>query len=637
MFAQAHNRINQNYLLFKKIFFNFFTIFILMIVKTSLSWGFSVSQTEKYLKIAQDKKIWLNPQWIKLGHYEKTFFGQYRSAFYQGFFLNEQGDQSPEQELLTTVQALYSESELLSQKLKRHPQCHYGARAKWLNQILNVSTDDILPCQERVDWKNKLKVSEVSIIFAASDFGNTSSSFGHTFLKLINPENKNNKDLIDYGMDYSAQTDSSANFLYAIKGLMGMYNGRFAMLPYHQKIRDYINLDGRDIWEYQLNFTPAEVDFLIDHLLEMENARAPYYFFSDNCSYQILKTLEVIRPEINLADSFKYFVIPIDTIKKIKNQTNWISDIKYKKSLKTDYLQSYSGLGFLQKKALDVAVEKLNVPSDFEFSPKETAEVYETATKYFSVKAYRTAKDFDDEKYKLSSERAMLGAVTIESEIKNTQPPHESHDSSAIYLQSGLIKNNFSDEKYYSFKFRNALHDIEQLDFGTVPFSQNEMASLELKYFEVNQNIKLDQLTLLNLINLNPVTQLDKNFSWKFKAAILDQWQTDIEASGGMSFDSYFFSTSMLAYFMTGRSWFDNDQNLQGMGPEIFYIFRPRDKIGWSVSANYFLMNKNHDYLRLKSKVDFSLNKKFDLQISAENSFFENYKYQLGLVYNFLM
>ncbi len=628
MYAQEHSL---------KISFKKLLVTILIIGKTSLTWGFSVSSVEKYTQIAKEKQLWQNPQWIKLGHYEKNILGNYSSAFHQGLFLSEKGDVSPESEILTTIQALYSESELLTQKLKRHPQCHYAARAKWLNQVLGVSADDILPCIERAEWKKKLNSKRVSIIFAASDLGNASSSFGHTFLKLINPENAQNKDLIDYGIDYSAETDASGSVLYALKGLAGFYPGRFAMLPYHQKIRDYINLDGRDIWEYNLNFTEPEVDFLIDHLLEMENAKAPYYFFSDNCSYQILKTLEVVRPNINLADSFKYFVIPIDTIKKIKNETDWIGDVKFKKSLKSDYLHSYSQLGSLQKKALDTAVEKLTIPPDFELSNLEKAQVYETATKFYAVKSYRTGKDSDEEQYKLSSERAVLGGVTSSTEIYKIQAPHESHDSSAIYLQSGLIKNSLNESKYDSFKFRNALHDIEQIDFGTVPFSQNEMATLELKYYENSKKIQFDQLTLLNLINLNPVTQLDKNFSWKVKAALQDAGRTDFEGSGGLSFDSFLFQSSRLATFLTVRSWYDSEINLQGAGPEILYVFRPFEKLGWSVSASYFLLNKNTDYLRLKSKLNLNLNKQFDFQFSTENSYFENSVYQVGLVYNLLM
>jgi hypothetical protein len=631
MYVQELNHLFKNKIYLKLL------LILFLIGKTSLAWGFSVSRVAQYQAIAKQKKLWSEPLWIKLGHYEKSILGHYTSAFTSGLFLDEKGFESPEKEIESTIQALYSESEVLSARLKRHPQCHYLARSKWLNQVLGVAAEDILPCEDRKIWKKNLNASQVAIIFAASDFGNASSSFGHTFLKLINIENQNHKDLIDYGVDYSAETGSSDGLLYAVKGIFGFYPGRFAMLPYHQKIRDYINLDGRDIWEYHLSFTSDEVEFLIDHLLEMENARAPYLFFNDNCSYQILKTLEVVRPNINLADTFNYFVIPIDTIKKVKSDTNWVSSVRFKKSLKSNYLESYSQLGSYQKKALDTAVEKLKISDDFELSKSEKAQVYETATKYYAVRSYRTGESSEDQQYALSTERAMLGMTHVSHPTFEQRPPEDSHGSSAIYLQRGYLKNDLAEQHYTSFKFRNALHDLEQIDFGTVPFSQNQMAVIELKYDHEKKEIKFDELTFLNLINLNPVTQLDKHFSWKVKASLKDEGETDFEGSGGLSFNSQLWMVSRTALFMTGRSWYDEHQFLQAAGPEILTVFRPMQQLGISLSASYLFTKDKNEYIRFKSKLNYNLNKEFDIQGGFENSYMKATDTYLSLVYNFLL
>jgi len=246
-----------------------FIFFIFILIKASHSWGFSISRTDQYVQQAKDQKLWQDPQWIKLGHYQTNLLGQISSPFKQGLFLDSQGAQSPEKELLTTIESFYSDAQLTTEQLGMHPQCYYLARSAWLQKKLNLDPQDILPCENRQQWKKNLNAQSVAIIFAASDLGNASSSFGHTFLKVINPNNAKNKELIDYGVDYSAQTDASEGLLYAVKGLVGVYPGRFAMMPFHQKIREYLNVDGRDIWEYHLNFTPDEVDFLISHLLEM--------------------------------------------------------------------------------------------------------------------------------------------------------------------------------------------------------------------------------------------------------------------------------------------------------------------------------------------------------------------------------
>lgn len=621
-------------------------VFILLSIqlKTPHAWGFSISSdTEKrrnnYIQQVLQKELWQDWQWIRLGHYEKTIWG-YKSNFRGQLFMDENGFDSPKNELFKTVNAFFTESSELTKQYGRHPQCQFLARRKWLASRIKIDPKDLLACEERIEWKAKLNTKAVSLIFAASDLGNPASSFGHTFLKMVNPENAKNKDLIDYGVNYAANADSSEGFFYAFKGLFGMYGGNFTMLPYHQKIREYINIEGRDIWEYPLHFSEQEVDFLVDHLLEMEKATAPYYFFTSNCSYHILKTLEVLREDLNLASKFTLFVIPIDTVKVLKRNSNLNSERIFKKSIKTDYLESYSQLGLLQKKALDEAVEKLVIPETYELDKKEKAEVYETAMKYMAIKSYRTGKDLDDQVYKLSSERAILGAVTEEKDTKTIQAPDLSHDSSAMYFGMGRLTdskvNNLPELNYYSFKFKGSFHDLEQPDFGAVHMSQTEMAGFDFRYYSETKKFVLHKLTVLNLINTNPVTQLDKNISWKVRAELFDQWSPEVEGGGGMSFDFHIFQATRLAYFMTGKYFKYLDQDKLAAGPEVLLMTRPTDNIGLSLGLTYFGVLKDQSYLRIISKLNWNVKPNYDMQFEVENLFNKQIDLQLRLVKNFL-
>lgn len=621
-------------------------IFLLSIqFKTPHAWGFSFSEAEKhkitYIQKAKDLKLWNDLTWIRLGHYEKSVFGNYKSPFKGPLFIDDTvGYKSPEKELLKTLDVFFSESKELTEKYKRHPQCQFLARRTWLAKQLDISKDDLLPCEERQAWKAQLNIKAVSLIFAASDLGNPSSSYGHTFLKLINPDNAKNKDLIDYGINYAAEANSGEGLFYVAKGMFGFYDGKFTMLPYHQKIREYINLEGRDIWEYPLNFTPEEVDFLVDHLLEMENAAAPYWFFTDNCSYHILKTLEVLRPELELAKHFTKFVIPIDTVKIVSRKSNLVKERIFKKSLKTDYLDSYSRLDFIQKKALEETVEQLAIPASYELTKKEKAEVYETGMKYMAIKAYRTGKDLDNEVYKLSSERATLGQVTTDMKIRIIQPPDESHDSSAVYLGAGLLtkseQNNLPQLSYYSFKLRGAFHDLEQTDFGAVHLSQTEMAGFDFRYYPEIKKTTLHKFTALDLINTNPVTQLDKNISWKLKATVLDQWAPDVEGGSGMSFDLNLGVAARISNFLTARSWQTDGLTHTAAGPEILFILRPTEKIGFSTSLTYFGVLKDEPFFRVKAKVNWNVAPNYDIQAEAENLVNHQTDFQLRALKNFI-
>ena len=213
-----------------------------MCLKAPTLWGFSLSRTEQYWQQAQEKKLSQSLAWLRLGHYQKTLGGHQRSLLQGNFFLSKDGATNPQEELRETIYSLFSDS-----KQSLHPQCHYLARRQWLVDNLSIDPQDLLPCTEQVNWKKQLNAQGVHLIFAAADLGSASSSFGHTFLKVVSGNNHGNKDLLNYGINYAAAASRSEGMLYAIKGIFGFYKGYFAMLPYHQKLREYVNLEGRDI------------------------------------------------------------------------------------------------------------------------------------------------------------------------------------------------------------------------------------------------------------------------------------------------------------------------------------------------------------------------------------------------------
>jgi len=532
---------------------------------------------------------------------------------------------------------LYSDSKSIK-NTKLHPQCYYRARARWLNQTLNVAFEDILACNDQTEWKKNLNVTSVAIIFAASDLGNASSSYGHTFLKFINPNNSKNRDLIDYGIDYAADADPNEGIFYALKGLVGKYLGRFTMLPYHQKIREYLNAEGRDIWEYHLNFSPAEVDFLIDHILEMENARAPYYFFDENCSYQILKTLEVVKPTVNISDDFGPFVIPIDTIKKITRYTDWVKEVRFKKSLKTDYLQSIQNLNLNQKKSLKTVIQTLELPNDKPFNKDEQAALLEAALKHFAVEGFKKNTDFDQQKYELSAKRASLGQTEVIQTKTTSEPPHLSHDSSAVYLSTKTFEDNQKNRTgFYNIKYRNAFHDLEQPDNGTVPFSHNEIFSVSLNYFQDLKKFEFDRFTILKLYNLNPSNFLDSNMAWKLNAGLLNNWNYDFEGSSGLSYDLQLNKKFRYSFFLTGRLWSVEKYSFSGLGPELLIVYRPTNSLGFSYSSTYYFINKSSDFIRHQAALNWNLYRQFDLQTSFEKSDSFGSIFSLSAVFNFLL
>ncbi|HEX7674745.1 MAG TPA: DUF4105 domain-containing protein [Bdellovibrio sp.] len=475
-----------------------------ILIAPHLAWGFSLARTEDYKKQALKQDLAHSAQWLRLGHYRKGVIRSYYSPIRGNFFISSEGAKDPQAELNATIDLLFSAD--------GKAQCRYLARTAWLKKVVNIATEDLIACPERDKWKADLGAKEVYLIFAASDLSSAASSFGHTFLRFHNPKNTGRLDLLDYGVNYAAVTGDDTGALYALKGLFGSYPGAYSMQPYHQKIREYTNLEGRDLWEYKMNLKPEEVEFMIDHLLEIEGGYAPYYFADENCSAQILELIEVAKPDLDLTSEFHDIVIPLDTVKVMDRK--WLLDgEKVRSSLQAEWHARYSHLNFSQRSALKEIIKdkSLNEPTYQSLNKKEKATSLEAALSYLALTEYREQKEKKDEKYQLSVARAQLGNITEPVKIPQPKSPLSSPDTSAVYWAYG------QDDKvdFYSFKWRRGFHDLLSDDSGLAPFSQLDFFSFDFRYRPTEQNLDLHQFTFLNIITTYPWTEFEHPLSWK--------------------------------------------------------------------------------------------------------------------------
>src|SRR5207302_9545050 len=143
-----------------------------------------------------------------------------------------------------------------------------------------------------------------------------SSTYGHTFL-LLKKKGQGGDELLDYAVNFAADLENDNGFLYAVKGLMGGYRGRFSTFPYYMKVQEYSNLESRDLWEYDLRLSEPEIERLMQHLWELGNVRIRYFFFNKNCSYYLIPLLEVVEPHRDFKKPFIFKTIPVDTIRAV--------------------------------------------------------------------------------------------------------------------------------------------------------------------------------------------------------------------------------------------------------------------------------------------------------------------------------
>ncbi|MBP2676852.1 MAG: hypothetical protein H6Q84_3692, partial [Deltaproteobacteria bacterium] len=254
-----------------------------------------------------------DPYWRILLHVRPGIAGTRSLVDDPRFFLSPSGKTDPAAELSAMLDGLFDNTS------SPVPLCRFPARYAWLAGKLEIDPTRIpaLPvCAEVDNIVQAIDGQSAALVFAAGYVNSPASMFGHTFLRI---DSRLKSPLLSFAVNYAARTKpTDGGFSFMIKGLFGGYQGYYSILPYYDKVREYSNIDQRDLWEYSLDLTPGEVHRLILHLVEMEGIATDYFFFDENCSYELLFLIDAARPESRLTETMdRYWVIPMDTVRAV--------------------------------------------------------------------------------------------------------------------------------------------------------------------------------------------------------------------------------------------------------------------------------------------------------------------------------
>ncbi|MES1207352.1 MAG: DUF4105 domain-containing protein, partial [Pseudomonadota bacterium] len=266
---------------------------------------------------ARSRHLAQTRDWQVLLHYRPGLGGGWKSqADGLGFFLaGAAGQRDPDAELAASLRAFFARLPADD----GHAQCRFPARWDWLQRTLGIDPARAPhpTCRDYDFWRTGISPQAATLVYATAYINSPASMYGHTFLRLSRATGEGNP-LLDYIVNFAADVDTENGVLYALKGLTGGFPGRFYVMPYYVKVQEYSNIESRDLWEYQLSLSPEQVRRLVMHAWETRTTRFDYYFFTRNCSYQLLMLLEVADPSLHLSDQFHGAVIPADTVRAVR-------------------------------------------------------------------------------------------------------------------------------------------------------------------------------------------------------------------------------------------------------------------------------------------------------------------------------
>jgi len=463
-----------------------------------------------------------SPQWLALMHYRRQWLGGYRSSIEEkAFFVSDKGQNNPQAELQAAI-ALFEKGE------NTEVICSFPARYKFLHSR-GLVKNKFPFCKDFEQFKADLRASGVTLLFTDAYMNNPSSLFGHTLLRI--DTSLEQTQMAAHGANYGAYVPPAENnLLYPLYGMTGVYSGGWTVKPYYNILNTYNNLENRDIWELNLNFSPEELDTLIAHLWEVQHGPTPYYFFSKNCSYMLMELLDAVRPELQLADEFGIYTIPLDTFKAVYRREGLVKGINYRPSRQQQIIHQVGQMNKTQKKAFYAAIRN----DDYSLhgvAEEEQADVLESVYQY--VQYQYVKKDLVLEEYRRRSFKGLFKRNGLKKRAKfSTKPqgesPLESHESMRISIGAGSRNG----KNFEEISWQPAYHSLTDNNYGLLPGAEIYLFNFKIRHYDATNQTVLQQLNLANVRSLAPVNRMFRPLSFSLKADIAREMRPDDEKEG---------------------------------------------------------------------------------------------------------
>ena len=563
----------------------------------------------------EENKIYENTYWAKLLHY-LDYESEIDSA---NFFVSKNGKKDLKKELFETIESL--------QKGQNDVLCRFPLRVEWLkqeipfldNSIKNYKCDDLNKYLEATDAKF------ATLVFPTSHINSPASMYGHTFIKISSSKDT---PLISNAINYAAKTDEKNGLIFAFQGIFGGYEGRYSILPYYEKLKEYNNLEQRDVWEYDLNLNEEEIRKLTLHSWELKDSYADYFFFKENCSYAILWLLEVARPSLNLVDKFLFKTIPLDTIKLI-SQNNLIEKSNYR----------YSTM----KKMKHIANEKIENKTYIKEFLNEDKKLEESLSKsdkisYLDLKSTylqyeraenRLEKDEYTKKYLNILKQRSSFKEPSNFDIKEPINPINSHDSARLSLF-------YSSNDSFLFGIKPAYSDIYDIENGYLEGAYIDFFDLNLKK-EKDEDIKIDRFTFLKIKSLASQDLLFKPISWGIDTSIEHFNQElffKIKPEAGISYS--LLNTIFYSNLVSNILYKANEQYIS-LGTNLGFIVNSFENVKFGSSFSYDKYNKEFENRIFEIFSTYKIDRNLALNLNYKNNNLEKKQdiLKFGIFYYF--
>ena len=465
--------------------------------------------------------------WLRLLHYVPTWRGLESEADGPAFFLAKDGKRDPQAELDATLAAFFAP--VPAGKPESHARCRFPARLMVLAQALQLDAAALpqVECKGLSDFVQRLAPRAVHLVFSSYYVNNPSSAFGHTFLRFARAGSEvavgEAAELLDWGVDYSGVVDTSNPLIYGVKGMTGLFDGKFNHYPYFYKVREYNEYESRDLWEYELALEPHELGLLLLHLWEVGGTSFDYYYLSENCSYRIIAVLDAAAPRLKVLERLRYYyVLPGETVRAVHDTPGLVRAVRYRPSIRTQFRARAAALSGAEQAQVDALAR--DDAAALSGAPERQVAVLDAALDLVDLReaktlVHRTSREVSAHKQRLMERRASL---RVPSPPLVVPPPYERQPQRARPNQRLLLGAGGSSRTGPTLQYglRFALRDLADPHAGVPELAQIEFLHLRFAADLREPAVRLESLTLVQVLSLSPLDRFDRAPSWTVRLGV---------------------------------------------------------------------------------------------------------------------
>ena len=391
-------------------------------------------------------------------------------------------------------------------------QCQFPARYQLLKRQFAVA--EPVECPQYQRWKQENGLESASLFYASQYLSNPASVFGHSFLLLRSPKTQ---EYAQMTFNYSAETMDGENpFLYAFRGLTGGYQGKFSLAPLYYRLHIYSDMESRDLWEYKLNLSAAELEMLASLLWELhDKVRLDYFFLDRNCGSVLLWILKVVRPNTDISVAHPLYLAPGE-LPKILDREKLVANIIYHPSMRQKLEWKLALMSSPQLQAYHSTLKTADL-GEGDHEPL----LLEAWLDALALERYQwgdrlpaTRKQFERAVLLQRAQHDQAAAITVPT-TQQPGPPHLGHGPMRLSLGFARAET----ETALTLSYRPAIHGLLDHDQGYLRHSAIEALELELWHSNLTPLV-IESFQIFSMSNFPSIGRQEWPMSWAYRVRV---------------------------------------------------------------------------------------------------------------------